>query len=112
MALRNVLRGLSVVTVLGFTYALVRLVDAPGAGRSRLLLFGVLLGLAYLGLAGLVFDVPDVTVVCSVALILVALTQFVLFVYILPTGSVLLVAGISSLVPRPTGNAGGPTEEG
>lgn len=101
MLLQKATRGLSFITVLGFTYALLRLISAPGRTQSRLLFFGLLLGLAYVGLAGLVLGTPSATIICAVVLLVIGFTQFVLFIYVFPTGLILLVDGISSAVPRP-----------
>lgn len=101
MSLKATLRGVSAVAVLGFTYALVRLSSAPGRTQSRLILFGVLLALAYLGLAGLLLDVAGLTVLSGVLLLGIGFTQFVLFAYLLPTGAVLLVSGLALWVPNP-----------
>jgi hypothetical protein len=101
MALKTTLRGISAVTVLGFTYALVSLSSAPGRTQTRLVFFGVLLVLAYLGLAGLLLDMAALAVLSGALLLGIGFTQFVLFVYLLPTGAVLLVAGLALWVPSP-----------
>ncbi|WP_135825945.1 hypothetical protein [Halorussus ruber] len=101
MALKTTLRGLSAITVLGFTYALVSISSAPGRTQTRLIFFGILLILAYLGLAGLLLDVAGLAVVAGLLLLGIGFTQFVLFVYLLPTGAVLLVVGLALWVPSP-----------
>lgn len=112
MVLQKAIRGLSLVTVLGFTYALARLAFVPGATQSRLLFFGLLLGCAYVGVTGLVLDAPGVAVVCAALLLAIGFTQFVLFTYVFPTGLVLLVDGTASFVPRSTGGDAEPSREG
>lgn len=106
MLLQKAIRGLSFVTVLGFSYALTRFVSAPGGTNSRLLFFALLLGLAYSSLAGLVLDTPAITVICAALLLVLGFTQFVLFVYILPTAMVLMVDGVSSVMPPPLADTG------
>lgn len=101
MLLQKALRAVPFVIVIGFTYVLVQLLSAPGASNSRLLFFGLLLGLAYLGLGGLVIEIPVLTILCGTLLLVVGFTQFVLFIYILPTAMTILVYGIASFVPQP-----------
>lgn len=104
MILQRITRALSIVIVIGFTIGIVRILLTADGSQSQLIFFGLLIGLAYVGLAGLTLDRPVIGIVCGVILTGLGFFQFSLFPYLFPAGLVLLVDGIGSFVPSPASN--------
>ena len=98
----SIVRGLSAVSVLAFLGALGYYLVQPGYTWTRLGFVVSLGGLAVLGMAGVIFHRELVTVVGACGLLLVGFWQAILWIYIFPVVTVLLVATIAIANQEPT----------
>ena len=88
----GLLGGLAVLAVVYLTAGLVWLLPAPGFGTSRLLLFAVVVAVAWIGAVGALRHRPGLTAVGGVGLLLLGFWQAVLWIFMLPAAAVLLAA--------------------
>ncbi|MFD1588447.1 hypothetical protein ACFR9U_15800 [Halorientalis brevis] len=98
----SIVRGLSTVSVLAFLGTLGYFLMQLGYSRTRVIFFAGLGGLAVLGEAGVIFQRELVAVVGVCGLLVIGFWQAVLWVYIFPVVTVLLVATIVIAKENPT----------
>ncbi|WP_340101698.1 hypothetical protein [Salinibaculum salinum] len=102
MALEKAVRGVTILAVMGLTYRMGQLVAGTGGDPDLLFVAGVIL-LAFLGLAGLMRDIPLVSAITG--FLLFGIGFLFLTPSILVAGMALVVDGVSSGTPRLTNSA-------
>ena len=90
----GIVRGATVLSVLGLVGVLLYYLPQPGYSQSRLVLFGLVAGAAVLGGTGVVLRRFTVTMVGVVGLFLLGFWQAVLSVFIFLVIGLLLVAAL------------------
>ena len=91
---RSIVRGVAVLAALYLTGGLVWLLPTPGFRMSRLILFIVVIGFAWIGAFGVISDRSLVAFVGATGLFVLGFWQAVLWIFMLPTAAILFGASL------------------